>query len=295
MGIAWVFPGQGSQKQGMAEDFLGDPLAAQRFGTAGELLGRDLAAICAGTGDGDLSDLNDTRNTQPALFILESVLVDRLKQRGDRADLLAGHSLGELVALYAAGCFDFDTGLRLVCERSELMAMAGTGAMTVVVGFDREALTAAVAARDDVVIANDNSAHQVVLSGTRDALEAVCTSIHCKRAIPLAVSGAFHSPFMAEPARRFAALLEGVTFADATVSVVSNATATASCDAITLKANLAQQMACGVRWRETMALMAGDSIDQVMEIGPGAVLSGLCKRSLNGLAIRQIQVLAHLG
>ena len=295
MGVAWVFPGQGSQKRGMGVDLLSDPLAAQRFGAAAALLGRDLAAVCAGTWDGDLGDLNDTRNAQPALFVLESVLVDRLKARGERADLLAGHSLGEMVALYAAGCFDFDTGLRLVCERSNLMAMAGTGAMMALVGFDHEALTAAVAGRDDVVIANDNSASQVVISGAKDALDAVCERIHCRRAIPLAVSGAFHSPFMTEPTNRFAAVLESVTLADAAIPVVSNATATISRDGTTLKANLRQQMACSVRWRETMSLMAAEGIDHVVEIGPGAVLSGLFKRSVAGLTIRQIQTLADLG
>ena len=137
MGIAWVFPGQGSQKIGMAEPVLELPGARERFAAASELLGRDLLAICAGTADGELSDLNDTRNTQPALFVIESLLVDGLKAQGRSAHLVAGHSLGELVALYAAGVFDAETGLQLMKTRSELMAAAGGGAMTAVMGFDR--------------------------------------------------------------------------------------------------------------------------------------------------------------
>ena len=103
MGIAWVFPGQGSQKVGMATGVLDLPGARERLTAASDLLGRDLAAICAGEASGDLSDLNDTRNTQPALFVIESLLVDGLKSQGRSADLVAGHSLGELAALYAAG------------------------------------------------------------------------------------------------------------------------------------------------------------------------------------------------
>ncbi|MBU6353787.1 MAG: acyltransferase domain-containing protein, partial [Cyanobacteria bacterium REEB498] len=137
MGIAWVFPGQGSQKVGMAEPVLELPGARERFTAASELLGRDLLAICAGTAEGPLSDLNDTRNTQPALFVIETLLVDGLKAQGRSAQVVAGHSLGELVALYAAGVFDAQTGLQLMKTRSELMAAAGGGAMTAVMGFDR--------------------------------------------------------------------------------------------------------------------------------------------------------------
>ena len=294
MGTAWVFPGQGSQKQGMTTGVLQDDLAQDRFAQASALLGRDLPAICDGTAVGPDQDLNDTRNSQPALFVLESVLLDRCKQQGHQADALAGHSLGELVALYGAGCFDFRTGLNLVKQRCELMAVAGGGAMTAVMGFVRSELEAAVAAQQDVVIANDNSAGQVVLSGTATAVRQVCSTVRCKRSVPLAVSGAFHSPLMKEPAARFAQVLETVPFADATVPVVSNATACSSTDGATLKANLVQQMVSGVRWRETMDHLASLGMDTVLEIGPGAVLSGLLKRSLPHLHLRQINTMADL-
>jgi [acyl-carrier-protein] S-malonyltransferase len=283
MAIAWVFPGQGSQKPGMAEAVLPCPGARERFDRVSDLLGRDLLAICAGTAgpEADPADLNDTRNTQPALFTVESLLVDGLLHQGRRPDLVAGHSLGELVALYAAGVIDLEDGLRLVQRRSELMAAAGGGAMTAVMGFDRDRLEALVADREDVVIANDNSAAQVVLSGTPEAVREVSEALACRRAVPLAVSGAFHSPRMREPAGAFSTLIDSVTFRDARVPVISNADPTPATDAATLRERLRAQMCRGVRWRETMASLRDAGVDTVVEIGPGNVLSGLIRRSLD--------------
>ena len=295
MGIAWVFPGQGSQKLGMASGVLELPGARERFAATSELLGRDLLAICAGDADGELSDLNDTRNTQPALFVIESLLVDGLKAQGRSADLVAGHSLGELVALYAAGVFDASTGLQLMKTRSELMAAAGGGAMTAVMGFDRGELEQLVAATEGVVIANDNSSAQVVLSGTPDAVAAVSGQLTCKRAIPLAVSGAFHSPFMAGAAEAFAEALEAVPFADAVIPVLSNTDPSPETSGTALKARLRSQMTTGVRWRETMERFSADGIDTAVEIGPGNVLSGLIKRSCEGVSTAQIGGTADLG
>lgn len=301
MAIAWVFPGQGSQKPGMAEGVIDLPGARERFDRASALLGRDLLAICAGSeaggsGDpGEPSDLNDTRNTQPALFVVESLLVDELHRQGRTAQLVAGHSLGELVALYAAGVFDAETGLKLMRRRSELMAAAGGGAMTAVMGFDRDELERVVAATEGVVIANDNSAAQVVLSGTPEAVASVSATVRCKRAIPLAVSGAFHSPFMASAAAAFASELEAVTFADARVPVLSNADPRPETSASVLKERLRQQMTLGVRWRETMEGLQGAGITTAVEIGPGNVLSGLIKRSCPGLGTAQIAGTGDLG
>ena len=295
MGNAWVFPGQGSQKVGMAAGLLEHPLGRERFALASEKLGRDLAAICAGTAEGELSDLNDTRNTQPALFVVESLLVDLLREQQREAELLAGHSLGELVALYAGGAFDAASGIDLVIRRSQLMATAGGGAMTAVMGFDRPSLEQAVDATDGVVIANDNSDAQVVLSGLPEAVAQVVEGITCKRAVPLAVSGAFHSPFMAEPAAAFAELLESVSFADSRVPVLSNTDPTPSSSGAELKQRLRQQMTTGVRWRETMQALGNAGVDTCVEVGPGAVLSGLIKRSLSGVTTAQVGSLDSLG
>jgi [acyl-carrier-protein] S-malonyltransferase len=301
MGIAWVFPGQGSQKVGMAGGVLELPGARERFAAASALLGRDLLAICSGevTDSAENSaaepiDLNDTRNTQPALFVIESLLVDQLRNQGRTADLVAGHSLGELVALYAAGVFDADTGLALMQRRSELMAAAGGGAMTAVIGFDRGQLEELVAGTEGVVIANDNSSAQVVLSGTPEAVAHVSGQLTCKRAIPLAVSGAFHSPFMAEAARAFAASLADVPFATAAIPVLSNTDPIPETDGEALKKRLVNQMTSGVRWRETMEQLNGGGIDTAIEIGPGNVLSGLIKRSCDGITTVQIAAAADL-
>lgn len=295
MAIAWVFPGQGSQNLGMADGVLELPGARERFAEASALVGRDLLAICEGSATGADADLNSTGNTQPALYVLESLLVDGLRAQGRTADLVAGHSLGELVALYAAGVFDFTTGLRLIQTRSALMAEAGGGAMTAVMGFDRAELDALVAGHDGVVIANDNSSAQVVLSGTPEAVAQVSGALTCKRAIPLAVSGAFHSPFMAGPAARFAATLDTVAFADAAIPVLSNTDPTPQTNGAALKQRLRDQMTTGVRWRETMDALVAAGVDTAVEIGPGNVLSGLIKRSCPTISTAQVAGAADLG
>lgn len=297
MSIAWVFPGQGSQKAGMADPVLTLPGAQERFDLASELLGRDLLAICRGevSGSADPSDLNDTRNTQPALFVVESLIVDELLRQSREPDLVAGHSLGELVALYAAGVFDAATGLALMQRRSELMANAGGGAMTAVIGFDRSELEEVVSATEGVVIANDNSDAQVVLSGSPAAVNSVSETVSCKRAIPLVVSGAFHSPFMAKAADAFATHLDGLSFQDARFPVLSNTDPTPSLDSAELKQRLRRQMTTGVRWRETMTGMTSAGVDTLVEIGPGNVLSGLAKRAMKGVTTSQLASAGDLG
>ncbi|WP_413745601.1 ACP S-malonyltransferase [Synechococcus sp. MIT S9507] len=297
MSIAWVFPGQGSQKAGMADPVLTLPGAQERFDLASELLGRDLLAICRGevSGSADPSDLNDTRNTQPALFVVESLIVDELLRQSREPDLVAGHSLGELVALYAAGVFDAATGLALMQRRSELMANAHGGAMTAVIGFDRSELEEVVSATEGVVIANDNSDAQVVLSGSPAAVNSVSETVSCKRAIPLVVSGAFHSPFMAKAADAFATHLDGLSFQDARFPVLSNTDPTPSLDSAELKQRLRRQMTTGVRWRETMTGMTSAGVDTLVEIGPGNVLSGLAKRAMKGVTTSQLASAGDLG
>ena len=297
MAIAWVFPGQGSQKVGMADPVLSLPGAEERFALASQLMGRDLLAICRGEsieGEGP-ADLNDTRNTQPALFVVESLIVDELQRQGRQPALVAGHSLGELVALYAAGVFDAATGLELMLKRSTLMAAAGGGAMTAVIGFDREQLESLVSANDGVVIANDNSAAQVVLSGTPDAVKTVSEQLTCKRAIPLPVSGAFHSPFMADAAKAFADHIDAIGFEDARVPVLSNTDPSPTCDGALIKQRLRDQMTTGVRWRETMDAMTSAQVDTLVEIGPGNVLSGLAKRAMSGVVASQLASAGDLG
>ena len=142
MTIAWVFPGQGSQKLGMANSLQDLPGSRERFELASQILGRDLWKICSGevAPNEEIYDLNDTRNTQPALFVVESLLVDDLKRQERETKIIAGHSLGEIVGLYSADVLDAKTALLLLKKRSELMAAAGGGAMIAVLGFDRNEL-----------------------------------------------------------------------------------------------------------------------------------------------------------
>ena len=297
MTIAWMFPGQGSQKIGMADLILGLPGAKERFGFASELLGRDLLKICSGQVEAGetINNLNDTRNTQPAMFIVESLLVDDLCKQGRKAAFFAGHSLGEIVALYAARVLDVETGLRLLKCRSELMASAANGSMIAVLGFDRKQLEDLVNAKDGVVIANDNSSSQVVLSGIPESVESVAKELKCKRSIPLQVSGAFHSPLMEEASTAFIKELDKVTFNDAISPVISNADPKPTTNGSLLKEKLKKQMTTGVRWRETMETLVAEGVQTVVEIGPGNVLGGLAKRSMKGIAITQIASESDLG
>ncbi len=297
MKIAWTFPGQGSQKPEMADAVLPLSGSKERFALASEILGRDLLRICKGTANSndELSDLNDTRNTQPALFVVESLLIDDFKRQGRKASFVAGHSLGEFVALYAAEVIDLKTALVLLKNRSELMASAGGGAMTAVIGFDRTELEDLIANTDGVVIANDNSSDQVVLSGAPDAVGLVAGKLKCKRIVPLKVSGAFHSPFMSKAADTFSLQLDDVIFNDAIFPVLSNADPTPSIDGKLLRKRLQCQMISGVRWRETMKNLENLGIETLLEIGPGKVLSGLAKRSIKGVNLNQLSSASDLG
>ena len=297
MTIAWVFPGQGSQKLGMADSLLDLPGSRDRFELASQILGRDLWKICHGEDipNEEIWDLNDTRNTQPALFVVESLLVDDLKRQERKSHIIAGHSLGEIVGLYSADVLDAETALLLLKKRSELMSGAGGGAMIAVLGFDRNQLDDLIRETDGAAIANDNSESQVVLSGTPQAVSKVADNLKCKRAIPLKVSGAFHSVFMTEASQSFAEELEQVTFRDAQVPVLSNVDPTPSTSGEILKERLRKQMTTGVRWRETMNFMHNQGITTMVEIGPGNVLSGLAKRSMKGVVTSQISNASDLG
>ncbi len=297
MSIAWVFPGQGSQKLGMADSLLELPGARERFDLASQIIGRDLFKLCSGSevSKEEIFDLNDTRNTQPAMFVVESLLVDDLKRQGREAAMVAGHSLGEIVALYASEVLDAETALLLLKKRSELMASAGGGAMIAVLGFDRNQLEDLINETDGAQIANDNSDSQVVLSGSPEAVQKVANNLKCKRAIPLPVSGAFHSDFMTQAAQSFAAELDQITFKAAKVPVLSNVEPNPTLNSDLLKDRLKRQMITGVRWREIMQVMQNEGITSMIEIGPGNVLSGLAKRAMKGVLINQISTSSDLG
>ncbi len=272
---AWVFPGQGSQSIGMGLDLLDLPGAKEKFHIAEAIL--DWSAI--DLLNGDEAELSKTVHTQPCLYIVEAILSDVLKATGRPPDFVAGHSLGEYSALYAAGVFSFDTGLKLIQKRSQLMDVASEGSMAALLGFDRTALEQAIAATEGVVLANDNNEGQVVISGTPEAVETLMSLVKSKRAVKLNVSGAFHSPLMASAAEAFNEFLEYTPFNPAQIPVLSNTDPTPSTDAATLKARLSQQMTGSVRWRETSLQLHDLGVNAVVEVGPGKVLVGIMKRT----------------
>jgi [acyl-carrier-protein] S-malonyltransferase len=240
--------------------------------------------------------IHQTRYTQPALFTVSALLSDYLYAQDQTPGCTAGHSLGEYSALYAAGVFDFETGLRLVSLRGQLMERAGDppGSMAAVIGFDRTKLEHLCQRIPNVTIANDNSPEQLVISGSVEGVQAVCEQLQAKRTVPLKVSGAFHSPFMQAAAEEFAHRLREVEFQTPRVPVYSNCTATASRDPQALKQALLAQMTAPVRWRETVLQMAADGVQEVWEIGPGNVLTGLVRRTAPSLRRRNISSLQRL-
>ena len=281
---AWVFPGQGSQSVGMGIDLQDISAAQAKFALAEEVLGWSVTDIC----QGDKTVLASTLYTQPCLYVVESILLDLLREKTGAPQLVAGHSLGEYVALYAAGVFDFESGLRLVKKRAELMDGADGGKMAALMKFDREQLNAALDNTKDVVLANDNSAGQVVISGSPEGVEAVLEQVKAKRKVTLNVSGAFHSPLMQGAAEQFLSVLESIEFATAEIPVISNVDPSPAKDSDILKNRLAQQMTSSVRWRETMLQFTELGVTEITEVGPGKVLSGLIKRTCKDIKLEAI-------
>jgi [acyl-carrier-protein] S-malonyltransferase len=287
---AWVFPGQGSQAIGMGADLYNLPAAQEKLMQAEKILGWSVPEICQNPED----KVSKTLYTQPCLYTLEAILVDLLRSQGQTPQLVAGHSLGEYVALYAADVFDFESGLRLVKRRAELMDHASDGTMAALLGFDRGQLEAVIAQTSGVVLANDNNEVQVVISGSLEAVDAVIAQVKTKRSIKLNVSGAFHSPFMAAAAAEFEQVLESVPFRDAWVPVLANVEPSPAIAAATLKERLNRQMTGAVRWREISLRLPQEGVTRVIEVGPGKVLTGIIKRTCPDLVLENVSGLAHL-
>ena len=287
---AWVFPGQGSQAIGMGTDLLDLPDAKAKFEQAEQILGWSVPEICQSQED----KVSRTFYTQPCLYVVESILADMMRSSGHQPDLVAGHSLGEYVALYVAGVFDFEAGLNLVKRRAELMDNAFEGMMAALIGFDRTKLEQLIQETPDVVMANDNSSAQVVISGTVEATEALLSQVKAKRIVRLNVSGAFHSPLMAQAAAQFQQVLESVPFNSAQVPVLSNVEPIPAVEADVLKDRLIRQMTGSVRWREISLQLPLEGISRVVEIGPGKVLTGLIKRTCPDVILQNVGNVAEL-
>ena len=291
MKTAWIFPGQGSQALGMIGDLAESALGQERLEIAERILGWSVLEKC----QGDEETLSRTLYTQPCLFVVESILADLLQEKGHFPDLVAGHSLGEYSALYAARVFNFETGLNLVQNRSRLMDAAEGGKMAALMKFDRTSLETVINQTENVVIANDNSAEQVVISGTPEAVDLVLGQVKVKRVMPLKVSGAFHSPLMDNAAIQFQQILELVNFQKAKVPVISNVDpSNPTQDGEQLKKYLIQQMTSSVRWREIMLKLPDVGVEKAIEVGPGKVLTGLIKRTVPAIELENISQLADI-
>jgi [acyl-carrier-protein] S-malonyltransferase len=292
MSVAFIFPGQGSQFPGMGLDWA-DPADGSQdlYGWASACLGWDLVDTLRGASP---DELRQTYIAQPALFATSVAALRALERAGVRPDYVAGHSLGEFTALVAAGVVSFEAGLTLVGRRAEAMqraADANPGSMSSVLGLSREGVEMAVAkaAQGDVLaVANDNAPGNVVVSGQWPALErlpSAAKELGAKRVMPLNVGGAFHSPLMGPAVEEFRPHLVAAPLADPSVPIVANATADVVTSADQLRDLLARQLTGAVRWVETVRRLVALGVDTFVEVGPGTVLSGLVRRSADGVRI----------
>ncbi len=289
MKIAFLFPGQGSQSVGMGKRFAdASPAAAAVWRKADEAVGFPLARLCF---EGPAEELALTVNTQPAILTASVAAAAVLAERGISPDLCAGHSLGEYSALVVAGALGFADAVRLVRRRGEFMQDAvpvGTGAMAALMGLDVEAAekACAEAAQGEVVnVANINSPGQIVIAGHKGAVERAvkaAAGLGGKMSVLLPVSAPFHSALMKPAADRLAAELERVAVHAPRVPVVRNVDAGLTTTADDVKPFLIRQVASPVRWTDCLTALAREGATVWLEVGPGRVLSGLLKRTIEG-------------
>ena len=285
---AFVSPGQGSQTVGMGKDLVDQfPVTKQAFEEADSILGFSLSKLMM---EGPLDELNETVNTQPALFVhsLASYRAFTHLYPDLKPAAMAGHSLGELSALAAAGALSFEDGLRLVRKRGELMKRAGElapGGMAAVLGVDiptLEKVCAEASAENELVqVANDNCPGQVVISGAKPAVEramAGAKAAGAKRALPLAVSIAAHSPLMDSIQSEWNDAVLQASFTGFQIPVVGNVHARPLVDEAAARNDIMAQMQSRVRWTESVKFMASQGITTFVEVGTGSVLGGLIKR-----------------
>lgn len=289
---AFVFPGQGSQFVGMGKNlYEKHPLAQQHFDRANEILGFDITSIMfAGTDE----ELKQTKVTQPAVF-LHSVLSALCLGSEFNPDMVAGHSLGELSALTAAGCLHFDDGLRLVAARAMAMQKAceaAPGGMAAIIALPDDKVEAVCAAvsqeTGEVVIpANYNCPGQLVISGTKHAVEVACAQLKeagAKRALVLPVGGAFHSPLMQPAKDELEAAIAATEFHTPRCPVYQNVDAQAHTNPEEIKANLIKQLTASVRWTEEVQQMLAAGATDFVECGPGKTLQGMIAKIAKGVA-----------
>jgi [acyl-carrier-protein] S-malonyltransferase len=275
---AFIFPGQGSQSPGMGKELF-ESKSKDIFVKANDVLGFDIAKIMI---DGTKEDLQQTKVTQPAIFIHS---VATFMNLGEQPDLVAGHSLGEFSALVANGCISVEAGLELVKERAFAMQAAceeQKSTMAAVLSLDDQKVEEICASIDGIVVpANYNCPGQLVISGAYSAVEAACEKLKeagARRALILPVGGAFHSPLMNSAKERLQKAIDATTFKTPSCPIFQNVTAEATFDPEEIKKNLIEQLTAPVRWTQTVQNMSSFGASSFTEVGPGRVLQGLVKK-----------------
>ena len=281
--IAFIFPGQGAQYVGMGKDLCDNyESAKQIYNSADNILGKSISTLCF---EGPEDSLKQTVNTQPCIVTTSIAAYETLKSELNIVpDYVAGHSLGEYCAMYAAKVMDLETTLNAIQKRADLMSQTKGGTMAAVLNADEEIIKAGIAEGlkyGYVDVANYNSPVQVVITGDENAVKIAGDYIlekGAKRVVPLAVSGAFHSKYMENAAKEFEKFVAGLDLADASIPVITNVDAQETIEKEAFKKKMPEQIHSSVYWTQTIQKMVSDGIEIFVEIGPGKVLAGLNKK-----------------
>jgi [acyl-carrier-protein] S-malonyltransferase len=283
--LAFTFPGQGSQRPGMGRPWVHHE-SWELVDEASDVAERDVARLLL---DADADELKDTRNAQLTTFVSSLIVLDAAERLGLEPSFCAGHSLGEYTALTATGALGFDEGVRLVCERADAMHHAGLdapGTMAAVLGLDDDLVEVACRRADsDVWVANFNAPGQVVIAGSPEgvaAAGAVAKQLGAKKIMPLPVSGAFHTPFMAPARDRLRKAIAQADPRDTEVPVISNVDGLAHNTGAEWASLLSAQLSSPVRWKHCLLTLEDLGVNSFAELGPGGVLTGMAKRTVDG-------------
>ncbi len=282
--LAFTFPGQGSQRPGMGRPWQGHE-SWELIEEASDVAGRDVAALLL---DADAEELRDTRNAQLTTFVSSLMVLDAVERLGIEPSFCAGHSLGEYTALVATGALSFDDGVRLVVERADAMHEAGLaapGTMAAVLGLDDDDVEIACRRADsDVWVANFNAPGQIVIAGSPEGVakaSEIAKELGAKRVMPLQVSGAFHTPFMTAARDRLRTAITEANPRDTEVPVVSNVDALLHATGGEWTSLLSAQLSNPVRWKHCLLTLAAEGVTGFVELGPGGVLTGMAKRTVD--------------
>lgn len=289
--LAFTFPGQGSQRTGMGRPWV-DHESWELVDEASAVADRDVARLLL---DADADELKDTRNAQLTTFVSSLMVLDAVERMGIEPAYCAGHSLGEYTALTASGALSFEDGVRLVCERADAMHDAGQaspGTMSAVLGLDDDQVEIACRRADaDVWVANFNAPGQVVIAGSPEGVTAAAIhakELGAKKVMPLPVSGAFHTPFMTAARDRLRKAIAEASPRDTDVPIVSNVDALAHDRGAEWSSLLSAQLSSPVRWKHCLLALHGFGVTDYIELGPGGVLTGMAKRTVD--AARTISI-----